>query len=154
MEMKHASIWNVTAAMSIALFAGCAAMKATQQPDKKDMAVLTPGIPRTSVIAELGAPVWTGENQGATTDVFKFRQGYTKEVKAGRAVIHGVGDVLTFGLWEVVGIPAESLANGTEVQLEITYDAQQNVQSVTVLKGDDAVHPKPMFAKKESKRQV
>ena len=33
---------------------GCAAFKATQQPNKKDLTVLSPGTPRSHVIAELG----------------------------------------------------------------------------------------------------
>ena len=63
---------------------GCAAVKATQQPGKKDLAVLSNGMARTHVIAELGAPVWSDERDGDIVDVFAFKQGYSKGVKAGR----------------------------------------------------------------------
>lgn len=115
---------------------GCAAVKATQQPGKKDLAVLSNGMARTHVIAELGAPVWSDERDGDIVDVFAFKQGYSKGVKAGRALIHGAADVATFGLWEVVGIPAESLADGTDVRVEVHYDRRQVVRSVEVIKGD------------------
>src|ERR1700749_1418432 len=83
-----------------AAVSGCAALKATQQPGKKDLGVLNQGMPRTHVIAELGAPLWSDERDGDIVDVFAFRQGYSKGVKAGRALIHGAADVATFGLWE------------------------------------------------------
>jgi len=41
--------------------AGCAVVKATNQPDKKNLSVLSVGTPRRHVIAELGAPNWSGE---------------------------------------------------------------------------------------------
>jgi outer membrane protein assembly factor BamE (lipoprotein component of BamABCDE complex) len=121
--------------------AGCAALKATQQPGKKDLNVLSEGMPRTHVIAELGAPIWSDERDGDIVDVFAFKQGYTKTVKAGRALVHGAADVATFGLWEVVGIPAEMLADGTEIRVEVHYEPGQRVRSVEVIKGDKAFQP-------------
>jgi hypothetical protein len=119
-----------------AAVSGCAALKATQQPGKKDLGVLNQGMPRTHVIAELGAPIWSDERDGDIVDVFAFKQGYSKGVKAGRALIHGAADVATFGLWEVVGIPAESLADGTDVRVEVHYDKRQIVRTIEVIKGD------------------
>ncbi len=136
------------AAAALSAGSGCAAVKATQQPEKKDMHVLDPGVARTHVIAELGTPAFSEERNGVMVDVFAFKQGYRKETKALRAVGHGAADVMTFGLWEVVGIPIEGMADGTDVKVEVTYDQDRRVQSVNVLKGDDAVHPKPLFAKK------
>lgn len=127
---------------------GCAVVKATQQPDKKDLSILNPGVPRTHLIAELGPPVWSEEREGTLTDVFAFKQGYSKPVKAGRAFAHGAADVFTFGLWEVVGVPVETLADGTEVQVEVRYDARRVVESVQVIRGQDAVKPRSLLADK------
>jgi hypothetical protein len=127
---------------------GCAAIKASQQPPKRNMAVLDSGVPRTHVIAELGAPVWSEQRGVHTVDVFTFKQGYTKTTKATRVVVHGVADVATFGLWEIVGIPAETIADGTDVQVEVYYGPQQMVEHVKVIKGEKAVHAKPLFARK------
>jgi hypothetical protein len=124
---------------------GCAVIKATRQPPKKDVGVLCPGVPRTHVIAELGAPVWSQERDGTATDVFAFKQGYSRGAKASRALLHGAADVATWGLWEVVGTPAETLANGTDVKVEVRYDPNQNVQSVTFFEGEKVVQPRPWF---------
>lgn len=127
--------------LSLAL-SGCAVIKATQQPEKKNLAVVTEGSSRSRVIAELGPPLFSDEHDGAITDVFSFQQGYTKGVKAGRALVHGAADFATFGLWEVVGIPAETIADGTPVKLEVTYDSNRVVQNVTVFQGDKAFQAK------------
>jgi outer membrane protein assembly factor BamE (lipoprotein component of BamABCDE complex) len=140
-----------TAAIALLLLApGCAVVKATQQPEKRNLNVLNPGAPRNHVIAELGAPIYSEERNGTTTDIFAFRQGYSKGTKAGRAFAHGAADVLTWGLWEVVGTPLESLADGTPVKVQVTYDAQRNVQFVDVMEGppelqtrDIAAYPPP-----------
>jgi hypothetical protein len=110
-------------------------LKATEQPDKKNLNVLSPGVPRNYVIAELGAPNFSEERDGTTTDIFAFRQGYSKQVKAGRAFGHAAADVLTWGLWEIVGTPVEALADGTPVKVEVTYDPQRRVEYVDVIEG-------------------
>lgn len=127
---------------------GCAAVKASQQPGKKNLAVLSPGVPRTHVIAELGAPTWSEDRGGVTTDVFAFKQGYSKGVKASRAFAHCAADVVTGGLWEVVGIPAETLADGTDVKVSIEYDEDRVVQSVTVIEGEKVLNPRGLFSRK------
>jgi hypothetical protein len=127
-------------------FAGCAASKAMQQPPKRDLQVLAQGTPRTNVIAELGAPTWTDPNSTPPVDVYSFKQGYSKGVKATRALVHTAGDVVTWGLWEVVGIPTETLANGTDVQLTVHYDENQQVRTVDVMKGEKVINPPKPFA--------
>jgi hypothetical protein len=146
--MTHAMtrILIVTTLCCFAAASGCAAIKATQQPEKRDMKVLDQGVSRTRVIGEFGTPQWSDHPSQPTVDVFKFRQGYSKANKATRAVVHVAADVATLGLWEIVGIPAESIANGTEVQVEFHYKADQTVDHIVVLKGDEAVHPPKMFA--------
>lgn len=140
-------------AAATAGISGCAAIKASRQPDKKDIAVLHQGVPRTHVIAELGKPEWTRERDGAITDVFSFRQGYSKGVKASRALVHGAADVVTGGLWEVVGIPAETLADGTQVQVVVTYDDVENVKAVQVIKGQKALEERRgLFARRQKSK--
>lgn len=145
---RYSFIGTLLLGLVCASASGCAAMKATQQPPKRDMAVLNQGVPRTHVIAELGAPVWSDHyHNGYTVDVFSFKQGYKKSTKAARALVHGAADVVTVGLWEVVGIPAETMIDGTDVQLEVHYGPQQTVERVVVIKGEKAVNPpKPPFS--------
>jgi hypothetical protein len=125
---------------------GCAATKAMQQPPKRNLNVLSQGTPRTHVIAELGAPMWTDPNTAPPVDVYSFKQGYSKGAKATRALVHTAGDVVTWGLWEVVGIPTETLADGTDVQVTVHYDQNQQVRNVEVMKGDEVINPPKPFA--------
>jgi len=123
---------------------GCSVFMAANQPSKKDVSVFNVGTPRARVIAEAGQPVHTKENaDGTITDTFSFIQGYSSGNKAGRALFHGAADVLTLGLWEVVGTPVEAIATGTKVQVEVQYDADEKVRTAIALSGGNeftAVH--------------
>jgi hypothetical protein len=119
---------------------GCSVYMAANQPDKKDVSVFNTGTPRTHVIAEAGRPRHTKENaDGTLTDTFVFVQGYSSGSKAGRALFHGAADFLTLGLWEVIGTPVEAVADGTEVQVEVHYDADEKVRNIIALTGDEAL---------------
>lgn len=125
-------------ALLVASLSGCAAVKAARQPDKKNLGVLHEGTPRAQVIAELGAPTYTKPKpDGTVEDVFSFKQGYSKGVKMTRAFGHAAADVATGGLWEVVGIPAEIWADGTDVQVLVTYDQDERIKYRRVFKGQE-----------------
>lgn len=132
-------------ALLFLIFSGCSVVMATKQPDKKDLSVLEKGTPRNMVVAELGTPSLTEEKDGSKIDTFKFTQGYSTGSKTGRAFIHGVADVLTLGLWEVVGTPIEAIATGTDMTVVVTYD--ENDRVITVENLTDA---KKKYAKAES----
>jgi hypothetical protein len=125
--------------------AGCAVSMATKQPDKKDLSVLRPRVTRSQVVAELGQPAAYEQRDGRRVEVFAFTQGYSKATKTTRALAHGVADVITLGLWEVVGIPAETYFSGTDVKVEITYDEKDCVEQVSVLEGEQLIKPIPVF---------
>ena len=118
------------AGLLLEALSGCSVYKAVNQPEKKNLSVLSSGTPRIQVIAELGAPVWSGEKNGEKVDLFTFKQGYSKGAKTGRALFHGAADVLTIGMWEVVGTPIETVAAGTDMKVEITYDSEEKVKNV------------------------
>ncbi len=107
---------------------------AAKQPPKKDLSVLTVGTPRNVLIAELGSPVHSETKEGLRIDVYNFVQGYSKGAKAGRAVFHGAADVLTLGLWEVVGTPTEATFDGNRMSVEVRYDANDRVKETITIK--------------------
>ena len=121
------------AGLLLEALSGCSVYKAVNQPEKKNLSVLSSGTPRIQVIAELGAPTWTGEKNGEKVDLFTFKQGYSKGTKTGRALFHGAADVLTIGMWEVVGTPIETVVDGTDMKVEITYDSEEKVKHVNRL---------------------
>ena len=46
-------------------------------------------------------------------------------------------DIASFGLWEVIGTPAEVIANGDKVVVRVKYDKSDLVDKVTVIKGKE-----------------
>jgi hypothetical protein len=113
---------------------GCAVVMASQQPLKKNLRLFSEGTPRSMLLGEFGVPTVTEVKDGTRHDIFKFTQGYHEVTKVGRVVVHSVADVMTLGLWEVVGTPTETIFDGRDVAYEIIYDAQDNVEQVTLLK--------------------
>ena len=86
------------------------------------------------LLAEFGYPVAEDNRDGKKHEVFSFIQGYSAGAKAGRAVFHGVADVVTFGLWEVIGTPVEGAFSGNKTVYEVSYDDQRRVDAVILLK--------------------
>ena len=48
----------------------------------------------------------------------------------------------------MVGIPAEAIADGTVVKVEVTYDKHRAVEKIEVIEGEDVVNPRPWFGRK------
>lgn len=121
---------------------GCSVYMAAKQPGEKDLSVLKPGTHRSAVIAELGAPVWSGQKDSDKVDVFTFKQGYSAAARTGRALFHGTADVFTLGLWEVFSTPTEAYFSGSDIKLEVTYDSKDLVKSARSVAGD-STGPEP-----------
>lgn len=114
--------------------AGCSVFMAAKQPDRKNVDLFKPGTPRALLLAEFGPPVYTDAKDGKKREIFKFVQGYSTGAKAGRAVFHGVADVFTLGLWEVVGTPTEGVFSGDEMAYQVTYDEEERIAEIVALK--------------------
>jgi len=114
---------------------GCGVFMAAKQPSKKNTAIFRVGTPRSLLLAEFGLPM-AGEvrKDGRKYEIFAFTQGYSAGAKAGRAVFHGVADVVTWGLWEIIATPTEGIFNGTEMAYEVRYDEDDLVDQVIPLK--------------------
>ncbi len=110
------------------ILSACAASRALNQPDEKDLNVLSPGTSRDVVLAELGNPIYSGKEGENEYDIFSFIQGYSKGAKVGRAFLHGVLDVVSLGLWELIGNPIEGIASGKKTQLKIIYKDKKVVK--------------------------
>ena len=109
---------------------GCSVFMAAKQPGKKNVALFKAGTPRSILLAEFGNPIVSEERNGKKYEIFKFVQGYSAGAKAGRAVFHGAADVLTLGVWEVVGTPTEGVFSGKELSYEVSYDENNRIDSV------------------------
>ena len=107
---------------------------AANQPDEKDISLFSVGTPRNLILAEFGMPVSASEKDGKKVEIYSFVQGYSGGAKAGRAVFHGAADVLTLGLWEVVGTPTEATFDGEKMVMEVTYNNEERIEKVVTLK--------------------
>jgi hypothetical protein len=134
MKFSFKLIMGTFLLINILATTGCSVFMAAKQPEKKDTTMLVVGVPRATVLAELGAPVSTVKKGNETIDIFSFKQGYGKASKFGRALFHGVADVATLGLWEVIATPVESSFDGNNVAYQITYDENENIKNVVQLK--------------------
>jgi hypothetical protein len=124
---------SLSALLSMSQF-GCAPYMAATQPSAKNLELFRVGTPRNALLAEFGAPAVTEIRNGKQHEVFRFIQGYSTATRTGRALLHGVADVATLGLWEVVGTPAEAVFSGDQMAYDVTYDKDDVVDQVTVLK--------------------
>jgi hypothetical protein len=110
---------------------GCAVGMALSGRKDPDVSGLSTGQERAVVIATIGSPHKSFGTVGKRVDVFKLKRG--NEPSAGRAVAHGVMDVLTLCLWEVVGTPIEAV-QGEDFYLTVQYDSEDRV--VRMIPGD------------------
>jgi outer membrane protein assembly factor BamE (lipoprotein component of BamABCDE complex) len=123
------------------LVGSCAVYRATNQPDRKNLLVLTPGTDRDIVVAELGAPVLSEMEGGGRKEIYTFIQGYSKLTKASRALFHGAADVFSIGLWEAVGTPIEGALDGKRISVKILYDERDKVKDAKTLTVEDPKSP-------------
>lgn len=117
---------------------GCSVVKATSGPESKDLSVLEKGTDRFEVIAELGQPLITeNDEDGHKVDLFKFKQGQNGAAKAGKGVLYGLMAVGTFGVSEIVTSPLEgTVGSGAEMQIKVVYNDQNRVDNVNLLKDE------------------
>lgn len=113
---------------------GCSVFMAAKQPDAKNLDLMKVGTPRAMLLAEFGMPTVSETREGHKYEIFKFVNGYSAGAKAGRAVFHGAADVVTLGLWEVVGTPTEGVFSGDEMAFQVRYDKNDRVDEVYALK--------------------
>lgn len=131
--MKNLLIWFVVISFTV-ISAGCSVFMAAKQPDLKNEELFTVGTPRSALLAEFGNPITSDIKDGEKCEMFKFMQGYSTGAKTGRAIGHGVADVLTLGLWEIIGTPTESAFSGDEKCYEVVYDENDRIKQVTPIK--------------------
>ena len=97
---------------------------------KKDpeLGAVRVGASRGEIELHLGSPVEILQREdGTRLDTYEYEVG--NEPSAGRAIGHGVMDVLTLGLWEVIGTPVEGI-QGDKKRLVVAYDEKDYVSHI------------------------
>jgi hypothetical protein len=117
---------------SLMLVAGCSVGMALSGDKNPDIGAVRIGSTRGEAEMHLGSPVRTNAGAGGTrVDIYEYEIG--NEPSAGRAVAHGVMDVLTLGIWELAGTPIEAV-QGEKYEATLTYDEQERVTHIKTRK--------------------
>ena len=107
---------------------GCSAVMAATKKKEPKTSVIKIGGHRGEVELQLGSAVRVENLQeGKIRCYYLYSAG--SNPGAGRAIGHGVMDVLTLGLWEVVGTPIE-IAGDKRKAVAVTYDMQGVITNV------------------------
>ena len=85
---------------------------------------------RSQFIAQ-GASIMSSERQanGDLIEIYRFKK---ERGSVARAFMHGVLDVSTCGLWEVVGTPIEGCDSDEYFCLKVTYDGEENIKNISL----------------------
>ena len=111
------------------LLAGCAVGMAAAGKEQPNLAVCRIGASITDIERELGAPVRSRELPAGDQEcIYEYELGNAPS--PGRAAGHAALDVLTFGLWEVIGTPIEMIG-GSKYQLIVVYDVEGRAREIT-----------------------
>lgn len=123
----------VLCGLALSYLTGCSVGMAMSGKPDPNIGVLSKGQSRDIVLLNLGQPTQTSTIDTGRVDVlFNLERG--NEQSVGRAVGHAVMDVLTIGMWEVVGTPIEAFT-GDKFTVTIEYDQNDSVTKVTTTKG-------------------
>lgn len=115
-------------ALAPTAFPGCAVYMAAKGTPEPYGGGPIPGQDRNAVIANLGPPKQSLDSNGRSVEIYEYKTG--DEPSPWRAVAHGVLDLSSFGVWEIIGTPIE-MAQGEKVRLTVEYDEDGRVSNVS-----------------------
>lgn len=132
------SIVMMAALLALQLsMSACAVGMAASGEETPDVTVCQLGADRETIEAELGSPKSVDlDEQGNTTCTYEYEVG--DDPSTGRAVYHAGMDVLTLGLWELVGTPVEAM-QGDKYEMTVVYGPDGKAKEITSrpLDGED-----------------
>ena len=107
---------------------GCSVMMAMSGEQEPDLGAVRVGASRGEVEMQPGKADFTVTTEdGGRLDKYKYQLG--NEPSAGRAIGHGAMDVLTLGLWEIIGTPVEGF-QGENCEVTVCYDKNDVVVAI------------------------
>jgi hypothetical protein len=109
---------------------------AAEKQTKKDLSVLRIGGNRDDIVRVLGAPYMTQRNEdGSCKDIYKIVEGAgSKGTKTLAVAGHTAMDVLTLGLWEIVGTPLELATREQATMFILYYDTDSKLKAYDAIK--------------------
>ncbi len=116
------------------LSSGCSVNMALQGQKEPEHSVVKREAHRSDIEYHYGAPISeTKHCDGTITAIYEYEVG--REASAGRAIAHGVMDVCTLGIWEIIGTPVEAY-KGDKMRMNVKYDRNEKMISAQRMKID------------------
>ena len=114
----------------VPMLSGCAVGMALSGKRDRDISAVRRDMHREDVMFHMGADNLVGQKttEEGSVDVFEIQKGNAPSV--GRAVGHLVLDVLTYGIWEIIGTPLEA-AGSDMLEVTVYYDKEDMVTKIT-----------------------
>ena len=107
---------------------GCSVALSMTGKQDPNLSVIRTGASRGEIELQLGSPVSAiPEEGGCTRCLYEYTLG--RSPSAGRAIAHGVMDVLTLGIWEVAGTPIEGLRGETR-RVQVLYGPDNKARDI------------------------
>lgn len=111
---------------------GCSVGMALSGSENPDLGAIRTGASRGEIELHLGSPIKSTLLEGGQrADLYEYEIG--NEPSAGRAAGHAAMDVLTLGIWEIVGTPIEGV-QGERYHATIVYDENDKVVDLKTTK--------------------
>ena len=118
------------------LIQGCSAMMASKKKTRKDLSVIKVGGDRDEIVQVLGAPYMSSRlDDGGVKDIYKIVENAgTEETRTFAIVGHTAMDVVTLGLWEIIGTPLEIATQEEDTIFIMYYGADNKLKSYEAIK--------------------
>ena len=130
-------MYAISIVMITVMLSGCAVGMALYGKRTPNISNIRREMHRDEVIMTFGNPIKTmTKDDGGRIDEFEYQVG--NDPSAGRAVGHAVMDVLTWGVWEIIGTPIEAF-QGKTCHITIEYDKDDKVTKITTGESQDAM---------------
>ena len=118
----------VSALLLSITISGCSVGMAMSGKKEPNLGMVQVGATRGEIELTIGSPVKTVTlKNGNRMDVYEYEIGNAPS--PGRAAGHAVMDLLTLGLWEIIGTPVEAIQGDKKI-LNITYDINDEVLAI------------------------
>lgn len=115
---------------------GCSVMMAGKKQVKKDTRVIKVGNHRDNIVQTIGAPETSVRlENGGCKDVYKIVENAGSKTTKGLAIVgHTAMDVVTLGLWEIVGTPLELATQETPTHFILYYGPDHRLEHYEAIK--------------------
>lgn len=131
--MRKISLFLVALMLFIS---GCSVIMAGKKQVRKDTKVITIGNHRDNIVQTIGAPATSVKlENGGCKDVYKIVENAgTGGTKTLAIVGHAAMDVVTLGLWEIIGTPLELATQETPTHFILYYGPDYRLEHYEAIK--------------------